>query len=434
MSDDLSSKSVLVYDTGGLFLSLAFRLARDFGRVAYHTPNSGPFPLPYASVLGDGFDEIERCEDFHKEYDAFDLIVFPDVGDASLQVDLELRGKRVWGSRTGDDLELRRAWFRKRQGDWGLEVPEHKSIKGLSRLRSFLGYNDGWFVKVSRYRGLCETFQYHAGPRGDGQLDLLAMKLGPLQDDFPFLVEAPIDAIVETGIDEFCIDGNWPETVVQGIECKDKAYIGVVTPLAKMPESLRDVNDALTDFLKETRYRNFFSGEVRITEEKIAYLTDPTCRQASPAGECLLELIGNLSEVIWHGADGDLIEPEYSAQFAAQAIVDHPDDDQHWRVSDWPEEVRQWFKPSACVGLDEDRIGFPPFAWSCDAVGSVIGIGDSVESAIEQLKEHAAVLEEIGLHVHVPALADVLSEIEQEQAQGIKFSPNVPEPSIVVEP
>ncbi len=71
-----------------------------------------------------------------------------------------------------------------------------------------------------------------AGPRGDGQLDQLAVKLGPLAADFPFLCDAPIDAVVETGIDEFCIDGKWPEVVVQGIEAKDKAYIGAVTPLA----------------------------------------------------------------------------------------------------------------------------------------------------------------------------------------------------------
>src|SRR2546425_1307697 len=222
---DLSSKSVLVYDRG-LFLPLAFRLAEEFGEVRYFVPDDSPFPLPCARSLGDGFEEIERVRDFWQALPEIDLVVFPDVADGSLQEYLNEQGVRVWGSRHGEDLELRRSWFRHKQLDWGLEIGEHQIVRGIENLRSFLrdGHN-GWFVKISRFRGLCETFQYHAGDRGATQLDQLAVKLGPLQDDFPFLVEAPIEGI-ETGIDEFSIDGEWPATVVQGLETKDKAYIG----------------------------------------------------------------------------------------------------------------------------------------------------------------------------------------------------------------
>src|SRR6266550_4636983 len=288
MTDDLSSQSVLIHDSGGLFLPLAFRLARDFGRVSYYVPNTAAFPTPYLSALGDGFDEIDRREDFRQE-----------------------------------------------QREWGLEVPEYEVVRGLWELRDFLALHDGWFVKVSRWRGLTETFQFHAGPRGEGLLDALAVKLGPLEAEFPFIVEAPIDAVVETGIDEFCIDGQWPETVVQGLETKDRCYIGAVTPMSKMPQAFRDVNEALAPFLRQVGYRNAFSAEVRITEDERAFLIDPCSRFPTPAGECLLELIDNLGEVMWHGANGELVEPVYGAQFAVQAAVDHHDDDQHWRVCDW---------------------------------------------------------------------------------------------------
>src|SRR6266571_7384231 len=101
MSDDLSTKSALVYDTGGLFLSLAFRLSKDFGRVSYYTPNTSPFPLPYLSVLGDGFDEIRRVPDYWNEPHP-DVVVFPDIGEGHLQRALVAQGRRVWGSRLGD--------------------------------------------------------------------------------------------------------------------------------------------------------------------------------------------------------------------------------------------------------------------------------------------------------------------------------------------
>ncbi len=194
------------------------------------------------------------------------------------------------------------------------------------------------------------------------------------------------------------------------------------------------MNEALAPYLREQSYRNFFSAEVRITEEKRAYLTDPTCRQASPAGECLLELIGNLGEILWHGAAGDLVEPEYVAPFAAQAIVDHPDSEEHWRVGEWPSEVRQWFKPQGCVGLDGERIGFPPFPWSCDAVGSVVGTGATITEAIDNLKEHAAVLEGAGYTVHVPDLAETLAAIKEEESAGVSFTgQTVPAPASVLQ-
>jgi len=427
---DLSNKSVLVYDRG-LFMSLALRLAEDFGEVLYFVPDDCPFSLPYAHCLGDGFDQIKRVDDFWPYADT-DLIVFPDVGDRTLQKYLANQGKRIWGSRQGDQLELRRSWFRHKQLDWGLEVPEYDAIRGLDELRAFLKEHDGWFVKISRFRGLCETFQYWAGERGEVQLDQLALKLGPLQKDMPFLVEAPIDGI-ETGIDEFCIDGQWPKTVVQGIETKDKCYIGAVTPMDKMPEAFKEVNEALAPFFNEVEYRNFFSAELRITEDKKAYLTDPCCRHASPAGECLLELIANLGEILWHGADGELVEPKYTAKFAAQAIVDHPDDDQHWRVADWPETAV--FKPLGCVGLADGQVGFPPFPWSSDAIGSVVGLGDTIEEAIGELKQHAALLEDAGLVVHVPDLVKTLEEIKAEEDAGLKFSSQpLPEPSVTIQP
>src|SRR6266550_7061773 len=430
MTDDLSSQSVLIHDSGGLFLPLAFRLARDFGRVSYYVPNTAAFPTPYLSALGDGFDEIDRREDFWQEQREADLIVFPDTGDAALQVELARQGRRVWGSRHGDDLELRRSWFRHKQREWGLEVPEYEVVRGLWELRDFLALHDGWFVKVSRWRGLTETFQFHAGPRGEGLLDALAVKLGPLEAEFPFIVEAPIDAVVETGIDEFCIDGQWPETVVQGLETKDRCYIGAVTPMSKMPQAFRDVNEALAPFLRQVGYRNAFSAEVRITEDERAFLIDPCSRFPTPAGECLLELIDNLGEVMWHGANGELVEPVYGAQFAVQAAVDHPDDDQHWRVCDWPEDVREAFKPFACVGLPGGRIGFPPFPWSVDAIGSVVAVGDTLEEALDALKEHAAVLEDAALTVHLPDLAETLASIHAEHDAGIRFTgQEVPEPA-----
>lgn len=425
------NKHCLVIDHG-LFLPLALRLAEDFERVSYYTPDTEiAFPVINNALIGDGFSEIKRCDDLWSAIKDVDLFVFPDVQHSSLQLHLESLGKRVWGSRNGDSLELKRVWFKSLQKKLGMQVSPHKIIHGLTDLRAYLAEHPGTYVKVSRWRGLTETFCYHDDLRGRTKLDTLAVKLGPVQDDFPFLVEDPIEAIIEIGIDEFCVDGQFPKTVVQGPEGKDKTYIGVVTPVEELPDELRQVNEFLAPFFAEQRYRNFFSAEVRIKDDHTSYLTDPTCRHASPAGECLLELIGNLGEILWEGAQGNLVEPEYRAKFAVQAMVDHPDDEDHWRVLEW--HNKPWFKPFAAVAIG-DHLAFPPLPWSNDAIGSLVGIGDTIEDALESLKESAKPYEDQGMTVHIPDIASTLKNIHEAEKQGVEISPEpVPEPESVVD-
>lgn len=429
---DLSSKTVLVLDSG-LFLPLAFRLARDFGKVLFYAPDSAPFPTPNVAVIGDGFDQVERVSDLWVHHVPWDLIVIPDVGHSDLQMGLSGGGLPIFGSKTGDFLELDRQKLKDFQHESGLEVPPYEVVVGLSNLRSYIKEHPDCYVKISKYRGLTET--HHAiNETVDGPwLDMLAVKLGPLADRFRFIVEQPIEAVAEEGFDGFCIDGKFPKVAVHGLEGKDKSYLGAVVPYEELPEQLRQVNEKLSPVLSKHRYRNFFSTEVRITEDGLGYLVDPTCRHASPAGECLHELVGNLSDIIWEGARGNLVEPEYTAKFAAQAIIDHPGDHEHWRLLEVPKEVEQWVKIYACCQVD-GALAIPPFLWSSEIIGSVVGIGDTIEDAIDALKEHAEALDGQGLTVHIESLVDVLKSIQDEEDAGVPFTDEpVPKPETALD-
>lgn len=429
---DLSSRTVLVIDAG-LFLPLAFRLARDFGKVLFHSPMSKPFPCVGDAVIGDGFGEIEVVRDLFKHgMVEHDVVVIPDVGHSDLHYDCT--GMNVWGSGDGDRLELDRQFLKDYQAEHGMDVPPYVKLKGLSALREHLTYNPDVYVKMSRYRGTMETFHSVNYKLSEPWLDELAVKLGPLQERVTFIVEDAIDAVAELGFDGFCIDGEFPKVAVQGIEAKDRGYIGVVTPYADLPEELRDVNAPLKPFLKENRYRNFFSTEVRITDKDEVFLTDPCCRHASPAGECLLELYGNLGEIIWEGAQGNLVEPEYTAKYAAQALIDHPDPGtEHWRLVDVPAEVRQWVKLYFACEVD-GRQAIPPLAWNHETIGSVVGLGHTLEEAIDAVKEHAKALDGQGLTIRTDALGDVLKEMQEAEKAGVELTTDtVPEPSTVIQ-
>lgn len=431
---DLSDKTVLVVD-GGLFLPLAFRLAREFGRVLYYVPGEKPFPTLADASIGDGFKEIERVPRLWSNLGAVDLIVVPDVGHSDLQVELKRNRIPVWGSGYGEWLELHRQRLKLTQKDLGLAVPSYHVIRGLDDLWTFLQSEDQWdsFVKISKYRGDMETYHFINPKLARPWFQQQSAKWGPFSNLVQFVVEKKIEAKAELGFDGFCIDGQFPKVAVQGIEGKDKVYLGSVTPYDDLPTELTEINDVLGPLLKSNRYRNFFSSEVRVAEDGTPYLTDPCCRHASPAGECLDELITNWGDIIVAGAQGELVEPEYAAKFAVQAMIDHTGDERYWRMIEVPEEVRQWVKIYFACQVD-GVIAVPPFPWSCDSIGSVIGLGDTIQEAMDHLNENVEALKGQDLEVKTVALADVLKDIEEAEKAGMEFTPQaVPEPASVLD-
>lgn len=427
----ISDKTALVVDNG-LFLPFAQRLARDFKRVLYHVPGHSPFPKLEHAVIGDGFSDVHRVFDMWTTHEKFDIVVVPDVSLADIQEMFEHIGFPVWGSRRGDAIELNRSFLKSKQEELGMDVPKYEQIKGLNNLTVFLIENQNVYVKLSKYRGTMETFHSVDYKTSRPWLDSMAVKLGPLREEVEFVVELAIDAVAELGFDGFCIDGLFPQVAVQGIEAKDRGYIGIVRPYDSLPEELTSVNLALSSFLRQNNYRNFFSTEVRITDAA-TYLTDPCCRHASPAGECLDELYSNLGEIIWDGAFGHLVEPVYAAKFAAQALIDHPGDENGWRIVNVPEKARRWVKIFFACEAD-GRICVPPLPWNHSTIGSVIGLGDTIEEAISALKKNASALDGQGLTIHIDAVADVLKEIREAEKSGVEVTDQpVPKPETVMQ-
>lgn len=427
---ETSDKTVCVVDHG-LFMELAIRLSRDFKRVLYYTPWEKGFPLLNDCVIGDGFEEIERIEGIWKYLDEIDLFVFPDIQHSCLQEHLQSIGKPVWGSRRGDSLELKRARFKEVLEAFKLPVGGWRPIRGLDELRDYLQSNDNKFVKISKYRGCMESWHHVNYDLSEPKLDSLAEKFGPLQDAIPFIVEDPIETDIEVGYDGYCIDGDFPTIGVQGYETKDRGLIASVQKYSDMPDEVTSVNRALSPILGDFKYRNFFSTEIRVKDGK-SYFIDPCCRCPSPCIEIQMELWGNLGEILWNGAQGHLIDPEPTAQFGAVAMIDHKDDCRKWRVLEVPNNIRKWVKLFfAC--RHNGMYSIPPFPHNCDTIGAVIGIGNTIQEAIDDLKYNADYLSADYLSVHTEALYETLQSIQQAEKKGIEFTDQpVPKPESVL--
>lgn len=414
----------------GLFIPVAQKLGEQFKHVYYWSPNDRCMTKIADSIVGDGFETIERVESLWDVYNEVDLWMFPDIGFGGLQKHLVAEGKSVWGHHGGDVLETNRGLFLKTLKRLSMDVPHYEVIKGLTNLRLHLKDLEDKYVKASKWRGDFETMHWRSFREDESTLDEHAYKLGPAKELVTFYVLDPIETDIEDGTDSYCIDGKFPKTVMHGIERKDKSYLCSIQPMLDIDERVRNVNDKFGPVLADYGYRGFFSTEVRISGDK-GYFIDPTARCGSPPSQVMTELFSNLGEIVWAGANGGLVEPEPSAAFGVQALLTVDRDEHEWIVMDIPESIRQWVKCGFAAEID-GRICEPPHALG-NMAGWLVATGDTIKEAIANLKEHAAELPD-GVDCDVDSIAKLLQEAEAAKEEGIEFTnQEIPEPSIVID-
>lgn len=415
---DVSQSTACVIDHG-LGIPVAQRLARNgFARVLYYCPNSEGFPTINRCIIGHDMEGIEKIDSFWKIKKEIDCFVFPDIGLGDLQLELESQGFPVWGSRDGDTLEIFRQHFCKVLKGLGLEVAPFVPVKGLNALRLHLKDAEDKYIKISRYRGSMETFHWRSWDLDEGKLDVLAVKMGPAKELIAFLVFDAIDTPLEIGGDTSCVDGQWPKLMLHGDECKDHSYLGVVTPRGEMPEKIQEVLDAFGPVLKEFRYRNQWSMEVRIVGDK-GYFIDPCCRIGLPSTLSQMMIWENWPEHVWAGANGELCELKPSATHAAEAIITTKSERDEWPVIRIPPELKEWTGFGNCFQID-GKIAFPADEGQGHEVGWLGATGDSIKGVIDNLHEHTDLLPD-GLDADTDALVDLLHELEESVKADIEF-------------
>lgn len=415
----------------GLFLPLALRLARAVSSVSYYSPCERAFEI-LADRFGDGYSHIQRVNSIWTDLDNVDCWVFPDIGFEEEQRLLRRMGLPVWGHNGADILEVSRGKFLNvLRTATDLPVPPHEKIIGMRALREYLRDKEDLFVKVSRFRGDWETLHWRSYAEDCPTLDAKAVRFGPFQEQITFWVFEPIDTDIEDGCDTWCIEGEYPSLVIHGMECKDKAYLGTFQKFDDLPEEVRTVNKAFAPILASYEYRGFFSTEVRIKDGE-SYFIDPTCRAGSPPSQVMAEMVGNLAEVIWQGANGKLIEPFPAAKFGAQALVKSKRRREQWSAFKLDPELERWFK-SANSMMADGAIACPPSDDPTNCDDWLVGIGDTPAEAIVHLKHNVSLLPD-GMSCEFPALAELVEKIEEAEEEGMEFTDQpMPKPEIVLE-
>lgn len=420
---------LLVCIDNGLFVCFARHLAAAGFDVIYHCPSwKRGRPIPNDARIGSGIDGITVEPNIHKRLKQADIVCFPDLLYADWQESLVEDGKPVWGARQGEDLEIFRVFAKQMMKAVGLPVNPYTVIKGLDNLREHLASVHDVHVKFSLFRGSWETWHHEDIRISEYRLDELQHRLGPLKNDYDFIIEEHIDTKIEVGYDGYSIDGEFPKIGGQGFEAKDAALIEIPQAYDDMPEEVRYINESLAPILKEYKYRCWFSSEIRIAKDGTPYLIDLTCREAAPAGESQLALWKNLGEIVWEGAHGNCVDPEPAAKFAVQAMIYSDRDEKQWQAVLIEEDIFKWVtlynhmrKDGVDFAIPRDDALTDPYA--SNEIGTVVGVGDTVDEAIEHCKASCKKITGDSITIKTEAFEGLKEEMEHAEKKGLNLDP-----------
>jgi hypothetical protein len=403
----------------GLFVSVAERLARDFKEVLLYVPYAGNFPTMNKGMLGFGLPGVTLVGGvFGSHFDSVDLFVFADLGHAALQIHLEKLGKRVWGPRNAEEQEIYRETCKEKMEELGLPVQPWKIMKGVTALEKHLTSHKNQLVKIDKWRGVTETFFSPSFDIVEPKVHAIAETLGPFKEEMEFIVEDELPDCVEVGIDTFCVDGQYPRTTLVGIEVKDCGYLGQFVSYPSIPEPIRRWNDAFAPLFATYGARGTISNEVRIGKDKVPYMIDATIRMPSPPSELMQELWTNFSEIIWEGANGQLVEPIPAGKWGVEVIVKSHWAEHNLQLVDYPEGFAKQIKLYNCVVVDRKRYVVCQDDEMTE-IGAVIGWGDTIEEAIDHAKKAGESLKGYGIKFEMGAADKAHEQIEELAELGV---------------
>lgn len=401
-------KSVLCVDNG-LFLHFAEHLTEHFGAVYYWAPWVSAFPKSNSLMVGQGIPGVTRVRSIWEVVDEVDLFVFLDLGFGQLQEHLASQGKLVWGARLGEELELDRVWAKEKAAELDITVGPYEVVRGIDDLRDFIRDNEDQYVKVSTLRGDAETFYAQNYDLVEPRLDQLAWVLGVKKHWTEFIVEAAINDAIEIGYDGYTIDGEFPRNALFGIEVKDQAYLGEILSYNNLPASIIEVNKKLSPYLRQQKYRGIFSCELRVRDDEYFFL-DPCCRIPSPPGELYGVIISNWADILWEGASGELVEPEFVAKYGACLVLTSEWAMNNWQPVMYPDSISDFVRLKNYAAVDDKRYVIPQTSCPLDAIGVVVGTGNSPDEAIRKVLRNAEQIEGLGIHYANGALDDALEQ------------------------
>jgi hypothetical protein len=417
----------LVVDNG-LFIELALKLAKTYKKVYYYVPWESAFAKMNLAYIGHGFEDQNLFvvdSIYGPHFDEVDLFCFPDIYMGWEQTMLEKMGKVVWGSRVGECLELQREGMKDILKALDMPVGKYWHIKGMANLRAFLKENENVYVKIDKYRGTFETFHSPNYKSVEPKLDEVESQLGAFKHIIEFCVEAALPDRVEVGTDCWAIttpegECKYPEHLISGIEIKDVGFASIFKRYDELPEVVTRFNERMKPVFAAYNWRGFVSTEVRVGKDMEPYMIDLCARAPSPPNELYQEQYANLADCIWYGANGIVVEPEATAKFGAEIMLHSSWADKGWQPIEFPDEIRDMVKLRNATKINDTYYAIPQ-AVGLPECGAVIGLGNTMEEALDNAVDNAEQVTGYYLEAKLGAIENIKEQISKLEELGLNM-------------
>jgi hypothetical protein len=420
-------KTVTIIDNGSC-IELARLLIPYFKEVIYYTEwKMGGFPPLNYYFIGRNIPGITKVDNYKSVIDKTNLFIFMDVYSAEDQEDLVKRGKRVYGARYGENLEIYRDKLMVVLKEVGLPVVSFEKVTGFKALREYLKEHKKIWVKINKLRGFTESFFSPDYDLIETYLDELEHKAGAMKELIVFLCFEQLPDMPEIGIDTIYSNG-YPTITMAGIESKDAGYLYVMKSMNELPDCLTIVNKKLEPILQELNYRGNISTEVRITKELKPYFIDSTNRQGMPPSFSQWYNYKNLADIYWDGADGIATDPDYKKPYGVEVIIHSEWAEKEMLPIRIPKEIRDnVFLKNYTIREDKpDLVYIIPTTIELQEIGSVCANGDTLEDAIKEVKKICEQIEGIKIDFPLEALEKAQDTIKDLEILGINFFTSTP--------
>jgi len=133
-----------------------------------------------------------------------------------------------------------------------------------------------------------------------------------------------------------------------------------------------------------------------------------------------MEMLQNLSEIIWHGSDGKMIQPVFEGKYGIEIMLDSPWAENRWYNIDFPDSISRWVKLRNYCIIDDTYHVIPRFS-DFDNIGALIAIGDSIEECLEKAKKYKEKIEAFKLDIPTSAIDKAQEVIKKGESIGLKF-------------
>lgn len=419
---NLSDKSVLCYDYGNFF-EVAVRLSRDFGNVYYYCPKviTG-FPTHNPVDIGRNVPNVIRVQEWADVINQCELIVFCDAYEPGLQSYFKSIGKAVFGSGHACELENNRKRLKEVMSFVDLPVGDYDIANGIDELEEILKTKENVFIK-HELRGDGETWFHERYELSKLELQRMRSKLGVFQTQPTYIIEDKLESIAEIGIDTMIAKGGrYLAKSITGIELKDTGFLARITPYIELPHQLRSVTDKLAPVFSDYDYRGSMSNEVIISKDMKGYLIDLTNRCPEPPTALILEMYDNYSEMVWMIANGDLPQVKHTYSWGVQLIIKSEIAKNFPSPIIIPEEYQKFVKIKNLV-IDEQGVWYytPQPGVNMNEIGAVIGMGHTMQAAINQVKQVAESIKGFDIKINTGCIEEALEQIRNLKKNGINY-------------